>query len=247
MLTDHWPQGARDMLHSPRHNQHAKPRHSNDASHALAKAFRDFVGQFAYPCFGAKAALHRNGLRFLIARDVRSGADDRRILGTLIQHPGNANPFQSVVVLFERGGELSEEQFEGALWSRLQAMAEIDRTLGHAPDSRVASDPENKDFAISFGGAAFFVIGLHPRSSRAARRFAAPGLVFNLHDQFMRLRVDGRYRTLRAAIIDRDRAFSGSVNPMLAEHGTKSAARQYSGRAVGEDWRCPFRAASAPE
>jgi hypothetical protein len=46
---------------------------------------------------------------------------------------------------------------------------------------------------------------------------------------------------LKAAINERDRAFSGSVNPMLADHGTVSAARQYSGRAVGEDWRCPYR------
>ena len=37
----------------------------------------------------------------------------------------------------------------------------------------------------------------------------------------------------------------GLVNPMLAEHGSLSAARQYSGRAVGEDWRCPFSGRSS--
>ena len=30
------------------------------------------------------------------------------------------------------------------------------------------------------------------------------------------------------------------VTQVFADHGTTSAARQYSGRAVGDDWRCPF-------
>jgi hypothetical protein len=33
---------------------------------------------------------------------------------------------------------------------------------------------------------------------------------------------------------------AGTANPMLAQHGSVSAARQYSGRAVGADWQCPF-------
>jgi FPC/CPF motif-containing protein YcgG len=72
--------------------------------------------------------------------------------------------------------------------------------------------------------------------------------VFNLHDQFERLRAEGRYERLRASIVDRDAAWTGSVNPMLAQHGERSAARQFSGRAVPDDWACPFRrgAAAAP-
>jgi len=84
------------------------------------------------------------------------------------------------------------------------------------------------------------VVGLHPRASRRARRFAAPALVFNLHDQFERLRADGRYETLRRTILARDLAFSGSLNPMLARFGEVSEARQYSGRAVEPGWSCPF-------
>jgi uncharacterized protein len=36
-------------------------------------------------------------------------------------------------------------------------------------------------------------------------------------------------------------AWAGSVNPMLAQHGERSAARQFSGRAVPDDWVCPYR------
>ena len=117
------------------------------------------------------------------------------------------------------------------------------------PDTQmtfVAEDPDNPHFSLSFGGEAFFVVGLHPQASRPARRFSSPVLVFNLHAQFERLRAEGRYEKLRAAILERDEALAGSVNPMLARHGEASEARQYSGRAVDADWRCPMKGRPAP-
>ena len=65
--------------------------------------------------------------------------------------------------------------------------------------------------------------------------------MFNPHEQFERLRAEGRYARLRDRIMRRDGALDGFPNPMVAEHGTKSEAPQYSGRLVGPDWRCPFR------
>jgi len=95
---------------------------------------------------------------------------------------------------------------------------------------------------MSLGGRAFYVIGLHPGSSRPARRFRCAALVFNLHSQFETLRADGRYDKLREAITQRDIAYSGSRNPMLAVHGVASEARQYSGRQFDGRWRCLFSA-----
>ena len=66
-------------------------------------------------------------------------------------------------------------------------------------------------------------------------------MVFNLHNQFEALREDGRYERMREAILERDRTLAGDINPMLARHGESSEARQYSGRAVDDDWTCPFR------
>jgi uncharacterized protein len=95
---------------------------------------------------------------------------------------------------------------------------------------------------LSFGEEAFFIVGLHPRASRPARRFECPVLVFNLHDQFEQLREQGRYERMRTKIIERDVALAGSANPMLARHGTISEARQYSGRNISEPgWVCPFK------
>jgi FPC/CPF motif-containing protein YcgG len=233
------------MLHSPRLVQRATPQTSDDASNPLVAEFRAFIADGPFPCLGAKAALHQGGLRTVIARDIRSDADDLLILLSLVDHARRRRRprhlFRSLAVLFEQRAELSEEQFERALWTRLQSMSEIDVAMGHGPDPRVARDPDDPSFAISFGGEAYFVIGLHPRSSRRVRRFTTQALVFNLHDQFERLRAEGRYDKLRAAIADRDRVFSGSINTMLADHGSVSAARQYSGRPVGDDWHCPFR------
>ncbi|MBA3796937.1 MAG: YqcI/YcgG family protein, partial [Chloroflexi bacterium] len=38
----------------------------------------------------------------------------------------------------------------------------------------------------------------------------------------------------------REVALQGSINPMLSDFGTRSEARQYAGREVDEEWRCPF-------
>lgn len=65
--------------------------------------------------------------------------------------------------------------------------------------------------------------------------------MFNLHDQFERLRKEGRYDKMRERILDRDIALAGDINPMLARHGELSEASQYSGRLVGEEWQCPFQ------
>ena len=127
------------------------------------------------------------------------------------------------------------------MWARAQARCERDAGLGHPWEPRVADDVENPHFSLSVAGEAFFIVGLHPRASRPARRFEVPALVFNMHAQFERLRSDGRYEKLRTAILKRDLSLAGSINPMLARHGETSEARQYSGRAVEADWRCPFR------
>lgn len=216
----------------------------DDRAHQLAVRFTQFINARSFPCVGAKAALNRDGMRFVVARDLTSAWDDLRIMSALIKvaRSYRADPqlFRSLVVLFERGAPSDEAAYEALLWQRLQSLSDKDEWLGQPPDPRVAHDPNDPHFAMSFGGEGFFVVGLHPHSSRPARRFANPALVFNLHDQFDQLRALGRYDPLRAAIMDRDLALAGVANPMLASHGTISAARQYSGRAVNDGWTCPY-------
>jgi uncharacterized protein len=64
--------------------------------------------------------------------------------------------------------------------------------------------------------------------------------VFNLHQQFEELRASGRFARMRDKIRERDVNLQGTVNPMVADYGQDSEARQYSGRQVGPGWTAPF-------
>ena len=211
---------------------------------SLEERFTAFVENRPYPCVGAKSALARGQMTIVMARDIGSAQNDATLYRAIREFAGlargAADAFQSLVVVFEGPVDLSEAALETALWRRLQALSDIDVRQGQACDPHVSADPESPEFSLSFGGEAFFVIGLHPGASRRARRFDTPVIVFNPHRQFRRLRDAGRYEGLRRAIVARDLAFSGSANPMLARHGERSEARQYSGRVVDQAWVCPF-------
>lgn len=197
-----------------------------------------------FPCVGAKSALSRGQMRFVVARDIRSAWDDLRIYPNLLDlaQTWRRRPrlFQTLVVIFRHAPLLSEKGFEEHLWRRLQSLSDKDAWHGQAPDERVSTEPGDPHFSLSFGGEAFFVVGMHPRASRPARRFEAPAMVFNLHDQFEQLRQTGQYARLKQAIRARDVALAGGPNPMVADFGEVSEARQYSGRRVEPDWACPF-------
>lgn len=211
----------------------------------LRQSFEAFVRDAAFPCVGAKSALSRGTLKTVACWSIVSAWDDvrihRKLLAWAKAYRRDPGLFRSIAFVFAEPGDLSEAQFEAALWERLQSLADKDAWLDQPYDERVSGDPDDPHFSLSFGGEAFFVVGLHPNASRPARRFERPVLVFNLHDQFEQLRAEGRYERIRKTILDRDVDLAGSVNPMLARHGDASEAAQYSGRAVGPDWQCPFR------
>jgi FPC/CPF motif-containing protein YcgG len=221
---------------------------ANDDAHPLAERFRGFVRDQAFPCVGAKSAVGRSQIRIIVARDINSAWDDLRVYSGLLEfaqkYRRDPRPFQSFAVIFQSPDDMTEIAFEQALWTRVQSLADKDAWHGQVYDDRVSADPGNPHFSLSFGGEGFFIVGLHPGASRPARRFERPTLVFNLHDQFERLREAKRYEPLREAILGRDLAFAGSINPMLSRHGETSEARQYSGRRVDRAWTCPFVAKS---
>lgn len=217
--------------------------------HPLISAFEEFVREPLFPCVGAKAALSRKQMTFVVARDIKSAWDDfdihAAVRGLVDKYRENRAPFRSLAVIFNQDLRLDELQFEQRLWERLQTLSDMDDWLGQEKDARVAHDPNHPEFSLSFGGEAFFIIGLHPQVSRPARRFVRPSMIFNLHDQFELLREANQYEKLRASILDRDVKIAGNINPMLAKHGEVSAARQYSGRAVESGWKCPYQRAGA--
>jgi len=206
---------------------------------------RGFIGGPQFPCVGAKSACATGGFHVVTAGNICRDEDDAQIHRTIkawgLLHHGSAKGFFSLAVVFGKSRPLGEIAFEQALWARLQALADIDAACGEHLDNSVSAQPDHADFALSLGGTAFFVVGLHPGSARRSRQFAYPAIIFNLHAQFVRLREQQLYDKMRRQIMRRDIALAGSANPMLANHGDRSAARQYSGRELGEDWVCPFR------
>jgi hypothetical protein len=216
----------------------------------IRRAFEAFVGDARYPCLAAKGLAARDDYALHVYGNLGSTAATRALAPELAAFTRAAKvagdrPLTAFVAVFAKRPSISEAEFERGLWIQLQELHDRDDWSG-AWDPAVSDDPENPRFSFSFAGTALFVIGLHPDSSRIARRFTWPALVFNPHAQFERLRRDGRFDRLRDRIRARDAALQGRVNPNLADFGERSEARQYSGRDTTKgEWRCPFHARKA--
>jgi hypothetical protein len=206
----------------------------------VREEFRAFVFDPAFSCLGARAALRHDGHRIGAFGPMGTPEATEQLARALAEFaPAAAEAeFSTFVAAFMGAAPEDETEFEALLWRQLQALHDADATRGWAPS--VSDRPEDPRFSFSFAGMAFFVVGLHPASSRLARRFGWPTLVFNPRAQFERLRADGRYGGLRDQIRAREVALQGDLNPNLAEFGEASEARQYSGRAAEPEWRCPF-------
>jgi uncharacterized protein len=209
-----------------------------------SSAFFDFIRSDAFPCVGARAAAALGKLRTLTVGRIGDASHDAAIWAALreLQREIDRSPhgLHSLAVIFREEMKLGETEFEDALWRRLQALHDIDVKRGVRWASDVSCDPHAADFAMSVAGSAWFVVGLHPNASRPARRFSAPALIFNSHEQFERLRADGRYARMQAIIRERELSQTGCLNPMLSDFGAGPASAQYSGRAVDGAWRCPL-------
>jgi FPC/CPF motif-containing protein YcgG len=207
--------------------------------------FRSHVLHQDFPCVGGKAAISNNTCRFGFYPEMSTHAATAGLAYDLWQYvqerPALETEYATFVASFAAPVACDEREWEKLLWAQLQSLHDLDRPH-HAWDATVSSDPEDPAFSFSFAGTAFFVVGLHPASSRLARRFAWPTLVFNAHEQFERLREQHLFERMRATVRRRDYRLQGSLNPNLSNYGEHSEARQYSGRAVEGDWKCPFKA-----
>jgi len=203
---------------------------------------RSMLGNSRYPCAGARAALNTDQYRFGVYRGIGGSAASAGIAHDLwefvAERPRMKTDFATFIAIFDEADAESEKLFETKFWNQLQALHDLD---SDAYDPAVSSDPANNKFGFSCAGHAFFVIGMHPGSSRLARQSPWPAMVFNTHAQFDALEDKNLYERFVAVVRRRDQALQGSQNPNLAGAGIRSEARQYAGRAVEEQWKCPFR------
>lgn len=149
-----------------------------------------------------------------------------------------SSPFLSFWAVYNHDVALDEKENERRLWAELSYLSAHDPkpwAPGHS------SDPSNPRFCFSFDEEAFFVVALHPHSSRFARRFPRPAIVFNLMSQFDDLIKTGRYAAVVKGNRQRELKFQGHLNPMVERYGDKWEAIQFSGRSNSPDWTCPFQ------
>jgi FPC/CPF motif-containing protein YcgG len=228
---------AGDRLLSRRRGEHN--------SHLLGEihsAFRALLHDPDFPCVGAKSVINQDTYRFGLYRSMASEESTAGLAYDLHrfirERPHLDGDFSTFIACFVEPKVRRPKEFEVLLWDQLAALHCADR-LFHEWNPEVSSDPSDDGFSFSFAEHAFFVVGLAPSSERWARRFPWPTLVFNDHGQFEKLRAERRFDRLKTVIRARDQAVHGTPNAMLADYGAHSEARQYAGRRVTENWRCP--------
>lgn len=210
----------------------------------IIDAYHSFLGKKEFACVAARAALAKEHIKCFVADHMACPKDDSAILDFLYSfidyYRETTDPFHSAAVIFKGPDIYAEDMYESLLWQRLQALSNMD-AKNYAYDSRVDSNPSSPEFSFSLKEEAFFIIGLHPSSSRPTRQFEYPAIVFNPHAEFVKLRSGDRYDKLKAVVRKRDVAYSGTINPMLNDFGTASEVNQYSGKNYASNWQCPLQ------
>jgi len=202
---------------------------------------RSLILDSRFSCLGARSAFnqgtYRCGMYPSMGLPEATAGLSRDLFAFVKEQAKMGGNFTTFIACFDGPYPADEEDFERLVWAQLQALHDVDVCEW---DPTVNPDPHNPQFSFSFAGRAFFIVGLHPSSSRWIRRFAWPTLVFNAHYQFEHLRKTGKFESFQKAIRAKDIKLQNSINPNLANFGEASEALQYSGRPVEKDWECPF-------
>ena len=210
----------------------------------VVEALRSLVSTKNYPCVAA--------IRSILGEDFSVGTyrkmgcvESTRLLSEdlkcfIAEQKKSKSTYLSFVAAFQEPTNVTEKCFEELLWDQLSRLHEL-TSHEFSWDPKVCSDTSSPEFCFSFANCGFFIVGMHPASSRKSRQFPFPVMVFNLFEQFEELKRLGMYEAMKTTNRERDMKYQGSLNPMLERFGETAEAVQYSGRNVGDAWKCPFR------
>jgi len=207
----------------------------------LNTKYHHWVLEKDHPCVMAQTVFSQEKVIIKGYKELGSPNTTKKLLKDLENYikdyDFDSNEIQSFIAVFPETTIEDENEFELVLWKELSNLKKIDN---HPWDPTVSRNPESDDFSFSIAGRAFYIVGMHPKSSRKSRQSPYPSIAFNLHAQFEKLREMGVYHKVRDKIRERDINLQGSINPMLEDFGQRSEAKQYSGKATGNEWVCPF-------
>jgi uncharacterized protein len=215
-------------------------------SEKICDEIRSLILQENYPCVAAIQSVIRNDYLIAIYKQFGNGAQWKQLRADLLHYVGLQRETQSRYLsfwaVFTSATKIpdNEVDFEKHLWRELSLLSsEEERSADW--DRNDSSNPNDGSFCLSLNGSKLFVVGLHPQSSRKARRFPYPAMVFNTLSQFEQFEDDGTYQAMVNIIRHRDLKFQGSINPMVLAHGDVWESIQYSGRENPSSWKCPFQ------
>ena len=215
-----------------------------ETDYEIIETYLTSISTKEFPCVAAKEAVARQQVSCFVAGHMACPADDCAILHFIYsfidKYRSEKDIFHSAAVIFRKPDIFNEDMFESLMWEKLQSLSDLDAQR-YGYDKRVSPDPFSEKFSFSVKEEAFFILGLHPKSSRITRQFSYPVLVFNPHAQFEKLRETTQYTKLKNIVRKRDIAYTGSINPMLDDFGSSSEVYQYSGKQYDQAWACPLK------
>jgi FPC/CPF motif-containing protein YcgG len=211
----------------------------------LDDEIRSLILQKNYPCVAAIQSVVRNDYVIGTYGEFGSGNYWHQLRSDLLHFLALQRSSQSRYLSFwavftaHNQSHDNESDFEDKLWRELSLLSSEEERA--ADWGKSSSDPNDPSFCLSLQGERLFVVGLHPESSRVARRFPRPAMVFNAFSQFETFEKEGTYAGLVKIIRQNELKFQGSINPMVLAHGDLWESIQFSGRDNPETWKCPFQ------
>jgi FPC/CPF motif-containing protein YcgG len=221
---------------------------SNDEQLIVKEQFREHIMSKYFPCLNAKIAFQRNTFGFGFYDILASKHTTKLLWHHLIDFINrqsdfwaNNQIFTTYVACFRTPRDIDEIVFERLLWKQLQLIHNEDVQNGIKWAENYSDNPTDSNFGFSVGGRAFFIVGLHPNSSRRGRRFLTPTIIFNSLDQFTNLRQLKMFNEIQKIIRNNDLLQNKSINPNLIINHNKSDAFEYSGKLIQSDWIPDFK------
>lgn len=157
------------------------------------------------------------------------------VIYTFIKHyRANSKELSSLIIEFDHKGLETFPNAEIFFWNFIRKLDDADK-VHFKHDPRVNNDPWSNYYSYSLMEEAFFLLLLHPKSPRLARRYYKTAIVFNLHDQFEILRKNKKFFRIRNIIRSREHQLQKEANPMLSDYGEVSEVYQYTGRHYQND------------
>ena len=221
---------------------------SSDEQSLMKEEFRQHVMSAYFPCLNAKIAFQRNTFSFGFYEILASQNTTKLLWHDLIDFINRQSLFwtknqifTTYVACFRTPNDIDEVVFEKLLWKQLELLHHEDVQHGIKWNPNFSDNPTDHNFGFSIGERAFFIVGLHPNSSRRGRRFLTPTIAFNSLDQFTNLRQLKILDQIKQVIRNNDLSLNKSINPNLIINHNKSDAFEYSGKPIHESWIPNFK------